>query len=160
MPRLTKKAAAARTSNMDTESLLLRIREARQNLDETLSNLLEASEALREHARKNRMVNDRSYQMFAMTNLRFSAATSQGLKRMAQTSDRLLVRAKTEQEETDRLEQQRQERAKLRKIEAAAQTDQVDQSRQVKEAARKTAKLIAHSDNAFEELYGEMLNGE
>lgn len=150
MPKLDPEAALAaakaqfaksnETVEKEIDELVAQVKEARLSADESIGRLFDASNALRDKVRRTRTASTNSHLIFANAYIRLAAAFAQGLKRLVST-DRILVRAKSEQEEAARLEN-REEQARLAAIKAKKQTE----------------KLMQHSDNAFDELYGEVVS--
>jgi hypothetical protein len=133
---LRKRAEEA--NNREVESLIGRIKEARQEVETALTRLTYLSDELRSRARRA-PENSSSLVVYANAHVRFAGAASQGMRRTA-SMDRLLDRAKAEKEETQRREALERKWAESRRVQK-----QVD-------------RLILPTDDAFSELYGEVVN--
>ena len=145
MPQLDPKAILAAltaqqpANEKDIDELVLRVQEARKSADEAISKLFEVSSELREKVRMAPTAGAHSHMIFANAYIRLAAAFAQGLKRLVST-DRLLVRAKSEQEEAARDEAQQKARDDVRR------------------AKKQADKLVQRSDSAFDELYGDVIS--
>jgi hypothetical protein len=133
------KAAPPPNNEKEIDELVERVQEARKTADESISRLYEVSNELREKVRRASTAGAHSHMIFANAYIRLAAAFAQGLKRLVST-DRILVRAKSEQDEAAREERQEQAQNAARK------------------AKKQTEKLVQPSESAFDELYGEVIS--
>jgi hypothetical protein len=133
---LRKRAEEA--NSREVEALIGRIKEARQEVETALMRLTHLSDELRSRARRS-PENSSGLVVFANAHVRFAGAATQGMKRTA-SMDRMLERAKAEKEETQRREAQERAWAESRRVQK-----QVD-------------RLVLPTDDAFDELYGEVVN--
>jgi len=121
------------------QSQLALVRDARQEVENSLAKLTSVADALRDQARRTRSDGAVSWVTFANGHLRFAGASQQGLKRTCQGMDRLLDRVKAEKEDQERRDQDE------RKWEKARNTQkQID-------------RMILPTDDAFDELYGNVV---
>ena len=134
---------AEEANDRELETLIGQIKEARQEVSTALSKLVGLADDMRNRARRSPGQGSSSMVTFASAHLRFAGAARQGMTRTA-SMDRVLERAKTEKEEAKRREAQEHLWAEARKARNQAQK-QVD-------------RLVLPTDDAFDELYGEVVN--
>lgn len=130
---------AAEANEREVEALIGRIKEARQEVETSLTKLVALSEEMRARARRTPAEGSSSLVVFANAHLRFAGAARQGVTRTA-SMDRVLERAKSEKEELQRREAYERQRAEARK------------------AQKQVERLVLPTDDAFEELYGEVVD--
>lgn len=132
---------AEEDNDREVGSLVEKIKESRREVETALSRLAELAEEMRGRSRRVPSEASSSLTVFATAHLRFASAVSQGLKRTA-SMDRVLDRAKADQEEAKRreaLEKQWADRRQARK----------DVERLI---------LPVSDDDAFDGLYGEIVD--
>lgn len=130
---------AEEANEREVETLITQIKEARQEVSAALSKLVSLSDDMRQRARRSPGEGSSSLVTFANAHLRFAGAARQGMTRTA-SMDRVLERAKVEKEEAQRREIQERQWAEARK------------------AQKQVERLVLPTDDAFEELYGEVVN--
>ncbi len=135
---LEQRQGVERENERVISGLVSQIQEAQQEVDVVLTRLATLSSELRGRAQRYPTETSQGYLVFANAHLRFASAASQGMKRTAATS-RILDRAKAEQEDRKRREQQELER---------------NAARQRREEQRR---LEAPVEDDFLELYGEVV---
>lgn len=126
----------------ELNTLVEGIKKAREDADEAISRLNTLSSELRVKARR---ASDNGYMMFASAHMRLAGALGQGVKRTT-SMDRFLSRSKQEREEEER---RKELENRLKEAKAAKQA-----------AKKKVDELIQPTEDAFEELYGGMTDGE
>ena len=129
---------AEEANEREVETLIGQIKEARQEVETALSRLTYLSDEMRSRARRSPADGSSSLVVFANAHLRFAGAASQGMKRTA-SMDRVLERAKAEKEEAHRRESQERQWAEARR------------------AQKQVEKLVLPTDDAFDELYVEVV---
>lgn len=121
-----------------SSAIIVRIHKARQDCEDAALRMHEAASELRDISRRNFDESSGAYINFASAHLRLAGAMVQGSKRTA-SMDRLLKNARREQEE--------------------ARVREEDHRRQ--QEVRAHEKLVHNlglpSDDAFDELYGEIV---
>lgn len=123
----------------ETEALIEEVKKLRQESETTLAKLAAAAEALRAKSRRIQNASSSSLVIFATAHLRFAGAAIQGMKRTT-SMDRMIDRAKANKEEEARREEQERRWAEERA------------------AKKKIQEMVAPSDDAFDELYGEVVD--
>lgn len=114
------------------------IKEARKDVESALTKLTYLSDEMRSRARRSPETSS-SLVVFANAHLRFASAATQGMRRTS-SMDRVLDRAKAEKEENQRREAQERQWAESRR------------------AQKQVERMILPTDDAFDELYGEVVN--
>lgn len=115
------------------------LKRARKDAEDAVARLAEKASALRELSRRSPDDASRSYTAYANAHIRTAGAILQGTKKAA-SLDRLVVQAKEQQEQIRALEE-RQRR-----------------QREVQAHATYIRRLELPADDAFEEIYGEILS--
>lgn len=115
------------------------LKKARKDAEEAVSRLAEKASALRDLSRRNPDEASRSLTAYANAHIRTAGAILQGTRK-ASTLDRLVVQAKEEQKQSQALEAQRR------------------RQREVQSHATYIRRLELPADDAFEEIYGEILS--
>jgi hypothetical protein len=122
----------------EVQSLISQIKESRQEIETNLAKLGGLADELRTRSRRIANDSSASHVIFATAHLRFAGAAAQGIKRTV-AMDRMLDRAQAGIEEARRREEQetrwRAERAARKKVE----------------------ELVQPNEDAFDELYGEVV---
>lgn len=132
---LRKRAEEA--NSRDVETLIEQIKEARRDVESSLAKLTHLADEMRSRARRN-PESSSSLVVFANAHLRFAMAASQGMKRTS-SMDRVIDRAKAEKEEIQRRDAQDRKWSASRK------------------AQKQVERAILPTDDAFDELYGEVV---
>jgi hypothetical protein len=110
------------------------VKDARNEVEATLRGLQEAAARLRQVVRRNPDESSAQLMVFANGHLRLTGAFSSGIKRTA-TMDRLVDAAEADRQEAERVEVERQERRR----------------------ERAQVLSLPEPEDAFEELYGDVL---
>lgn len=132
---LRKRAEEA--NGREVETLIEQIKEARRDVEASLAKLTHLADEMRGRARRS-PESSPSLVVFANAHLRFAGAATQGMRRTA-SMDRVIDRAKAEKEELQRREAQERKWAEAR------------------QARKKVERMVLPTDDAFEELYGEVV---
>lgn len=119
-------------------AVIARIHKARQDIEDAALRMHEAASELRDLSRRNFDETSGAYINFASAHLRLAGAMVQGSKRTA-SMDRLLKNARREQEE------------------ARVREDEHRRQQEVRAHEKYVQKLSLPSDDAFDELYGEIV---
>lgn len=136
---ISREAEARQRHVQHVEALVERIHKTRQELDERIAQLTEVATELRSVCRRNFDEASSSYLIYANSHLRLAGALSQGVRRTA-SMDRVLVNAAKERED-------------------AKQREEVFRRQQeVRAHGKLVQKLQLPADDAFEELFGEIVN--
>lgn len=120
------------------EGLVRDIQAAREDLTSAIDRLYRLAVELRTLTRRSLDEGAQSYIMFANAHMRLAGALNQGVKRTGST-DRILKIGQTEREDARRREESLRQRA------------------EVKEHQKAIDKLVLTSDDAFDEIYGEIV---
>jgi hypothetical protein len=120
------------------EGLVRDIQAAREDLTSAIDRLYRLAVELRTLTRRSLDEGAQSYIMFANAHMRLAGALNQGVKRTGST-DRILKIGQTEREDARRREENLRQRAEVREHQKA-----ID-------------KLVLTSDDAFDEIYGEIV---
>lgn len=139
-----EEARRRRTAEMD--AVVAEIRQLRQTADDLALQLVTKSEHLRKLARVNPDEGASHYLVFANAHLRVAGALGQGVRRTA-SIDRVLATAAEEREQ-----------AQQREAENEARREARERAREQEKALERH--LTIPQEDAFDELYGEMLEGE
>lgn len=134
---------AEESNEREVAMILGEIREARKEVEAALSKLTSLSDDLRTRSRRIPTDAASSLVVFANAHLRFAGAATQGMKRTS-AMDRILDRAEAQKAEAKRREEQIARWAEARKI--------------ARETEKKVQKLILPPDDAFDELYSEVVS--
>lgn len=120
------------------EGLVRDIRAAREDLTSNIDRLYRLAVELRTLTRRSLDEGAQSYIMFANAHMRLAGALGQGVKRTGST-DRILKIGQTEREDARRREEVLRQRS------------------DAKEHQKAIDKLMLTSDDAFDEVYGEVV---
>jgi flagellar biosynthesis chaperone FliJ len=129
---------AEEANSREVETLIQQIKEARRDVEASLTKLTHLAEEMRGRARRSPETSS-SLVTFATAHLRFAGAATQGMRRTA-SMDKFLDRAKAEKEETQRRETQERKWAEAYR------------------ARKQVERLVIPTADAFDELYGEVVN--
>ena len=129
---------AEEVNEQEVQTLIEQIKAARQEIENSLSRLIGLSDDLRTRSRRIPNASSSSHVIFATAHLRFAGAATQGMKRTA-AMDRMIDRAKADLEEAARREEQ----------EAKWMAERA--------ARKKVEKLTLPTDDAFDEVYAEVV---
>lgn len=130
---------AEEANEHEVELLVGQIRQAREEVSASLAKLAHLADEMRSHARRSPGEGASSLVTFATAHARFAGAARQGMTRTA-TMDRILEKAKAEKVEAERREIQERKWADARR------------------AQKQVERLVLPTDDAFDELYGEVVN--
>lgn len=136
---LNREAEVRRRHEEHVQAIVERIHKARSTMEVSVKELQEASEELRSVCRRNYDEASSSYLVFANSHIRLAGALLQGVRRTA-SMDRVLTNAAQEREE------------------AKAREEAYKRQQEVREHGKLVAKLQLPTDDAFEELFGEIVN--
>lgn len=120
------------------QALVDRIHKAREAIEQDVAHLQDACLELRTVVRRNYDEASSSYLVFANAHLRLAGALVQGVRRTA-SMDRMLNRAQEEREEARRREMEHR------------------RAQEVRDHARHVQKLQLPTEDAFDEVYGEVM---
>lgn len=135
---LRRSAAETRLKDeKESEELVQQIQSARKEVEDASLRLQELASTLRSKTRRN-PEGSNGYLLFANAHIRLAGALHQGTRRTASV-DRVIRIAQVEQEEVRRREAHE------------------EQARKVQDNRRQIAKLSLPSEDAFDELYGEVV---
>jgi hypothetical protein len=123
----------------EVEGLITRIKEAREEVNAALAKLAYLSDEMRSRARRTPGDGTSSLVTFANAHARFAGAAKQGMSRTA-SMDRIIEKAKAEKEEATRRDIQERKWAEARR------------------AQKQVDRLVLPTDDAFDEVFGEVVN--
>lgn len=140
---LQQRATIAREQRRESaEDLVQKIQDTREEILAKVSHLHALSTEL--HGNSRRFMADEGsgdYILFAVAHIRLAGALHQGLRRTAST-DRILRARQNDQQEETRIREEADRRAK-----------------EFRETRKAVQKLTLTSDDAFDELYGDVVAG-
>jgi hypothetical protein len=135
---LRRQEVEAKQQQKQETAIVQQIQEARKDVESSVKKLHDLSLALRSKTRRSLDGGSSGYLVFANAHLRLAGALTQGVKRAA-SMDRVLKRAQSEQEETRRRAKEDRQRREDRAYQKQLQ------------------QLQQPSEDAFEQLYGEVV---